>query len=134
MISQRDNNYHGRHYYDLTMDIEDLYRKKLLTTKAYILILRVIINDPRIRDVPISYHKEQLVSKFNVDCKNFSRDYKCLSTYNIWKKIGSRYVINPRLVFSGKIYWEEISFNYWEKGKLFTSDDKIRIIKANKHK
>ena len=134
MITQRADNHHGRHYYQLTMEIENLYRKKLLTTKAYILILRIIINDSGERNVPVFYDKEDLTTKFNVDSVHFSRDYKCLSTYNIWKKIGSKYVINPQIVFSGKVYWEEIAFNYWDKGKLFTSDDLKRIIKANKHK
>jgi hypothetical protein len=106
----------------------------LITPQSYELLLNIFSAKPVSSNVPISYTKKDLVQSLGANATNFTKYYKCLTTHNIWKKIDGRYVIHPQLVFSGKTHWQDISFNHWDKGKLFTIDDKNRIIAANKHK
>ena len=110
-------------FYSTGGEVLDLYKQRCLTDKAFLLISQMSISNPLwLKNTPHQYTKCDLDKYFGIDYTNFSRNYKCLSTYNIWKKLEGRYVVNPQLIFPGTSQHSLKAFEAWKIDKIYTPD------------
>jgi hypothetical protein len=119
MLTQVSSKYHKRINDCLAEKVEELYDLGYITHKGFNLYCRILSRKAKIRNAPISYTKQQLVTEFKIDVTHFARDYSCLAKTGVWKKIDKEYVIHPQLLFAGHQYHQDLSMRQWQLGKLY---------------